>query len=409
MRDILRQRLEKARLSILKTHDDAPDRAKNAIPKIDGVLVSNIVNVRYMTGFTGSAGLALIMPDRAYFITDTRYSIRAKEECPYFEILISTLSESTNALLAKILSIYKKDVRIGFETSVSYSQIEAWKKSLGDDIRWRPVSGLIEHLRMIKDETELAAIRKAVKITNDAFDDVSHLLIPGVTEKQFALELDFAMRRRGADGPSFESIVASGPYSARPHHTPTDRAFEAGDMVIIDWGALVDGYCGDLTRSVIIAGAEPTQKQRDVHQAVLEACQIASAAIRPGVSGKEIDSIARDHIIAKGFRDDCFGHSLGHSIGRVVHDGMTLSPGGSDFHLQPGIITTVEPGIYIEGWGGVRIEEDVLVTETGFETLSRPSDQLNAPGKLPENTSAENKPKPRARTRKPAIKQEPAS
>jgi len=336
--------------------------------------VSNIINVGYLSGFTGSTALALIMPDKAYLITDSRYDIQAHQQCPHFEVVTSRLSTGATDLLADLLGRYKKNIRIGFETSASYAQVGHWKAKCGD-VRWRPTTGLVERLRSIKDNKEIETIRAAVRIAEQAFLDVASHMVPGTTERGFALELDTAMRRRGADRVSFDTIVASGPNGALPHYSPGDRAFEAGDLVTVDWGAERAGYCSDLTRTVFIPGVDAAAKQLEVHEIVRHAKELATSAIRPGLTGQDIDTIARDYIAQHGY-GEYFGHSLGHALGREVHDGPSLSPRASDVKLKAGMVTTVEPGIYIEGWGGVRIEEDVLVTETGHEVLSVPSGPL---------------------------------
>ncbi len=373
----LANRLNQVRLAVLRTQDATAEPAH----KIDGLLISDIVNVGYVSGFTGSTALALVMPDKAYLITDARYAIRARAECPHFEPVIAKLSAAALEGLVKILEGYAKDVRLGFETSVPYGTLHGWKAKAPNTIRWRPAEGIVEKLRMVKDDGELAAIRVAVGIAQDAFADVLPLIKPRITERQFALELDFAMRRRGADRVSFDTIVASGPNGANPHCTPADRPFEAGDLVTVDWGAERDGYVSDITRTVLVPGKAATDEQRKVYESVLRAKQLATAAITPGAPGKDIDAIARDFIAARGYGEN-FGHSLGHCIGRVVHDGPALSS-RSEVILQPGMVVTVEPGIYVEGWGGIRIEEDVLVTETGHEVLSFPSGPLDAPVNAP--------------------------
>lgn len=379
MKTELEQRLERIRLAILRTRDKSRADVGHDRPveKIDGLLVNNIVNVGYLSGFTGSSAVALIMPDHAYLITDSRYDIQAREQCPHFEVVVSRLSTGAMDLLTEALSRYKRKIRIGFETTASFAQVQLWKTKTGDDVRWRPTTDMIESLRSVKDLGEIDTIRAAVRVAEKAFADAAPLLAPGNTERQYALELDTAMRRHGADRVAFDTIVASGPNGALPHYTPGDRIFAAGDLVTIDWGAEYKGYCSDLTRTVLISGAPATSQQQEVYAIVREAKERATAQIRPGVTGREIDSIARDFIAEHGY-GEYFGHSLGHAIGRVVHDGPALSPRSDDIVLKPGMVITVEPGIYIEGWGGVRIEDDVLVTQAGHEVLSATAGALEA-------------------------------
>lgn len=372
--ETLRPRVEKLRLAILRTHDRPPE-GESKPQRLDGLLVSNIVNIGYLTGFTGSVGLAIVMPDAAYLIVDTRYTTQAAQEVsPQFEIVGADSAAGMVSTLGHVLARYQKKLRLGFEADdVTVAILRAWKDNTSTTARLKPTTGIVETLRAIKDAGEIAAIREAIRLAEACFKKVENLLVPGTVESDFAAELEIAMRRAGAQKPSFDTIVASGPNGARPHHGAGDRAFELGDLVTIDWGAVVNGYCSDLTRTVLIGGGEMVGKQRDVYQTVLEAKNLATEAIRPGAMGKDIDDIGRGHIAARGY-GDYFGHSLGHALGRVVHDGMTLSQRAPKVVLEAGMVTTVEPGIYIPGWGGVRIEDDVLVTETGYELLSGPAD-----------------------------------
>jgi Xaa-Pro aminopeptidase len=230
-----------------------------------------------------------------------------------------------------------------------------------------PTKDIIETLRLVKDADEIALIQNAITVAETAMEQVKPLLKPGTREQDFALELEFAMRKLGASGAAFDTIVASGTNGAHPHHHAGSRPFVSGDFVTIDWGAAVNGYNSDITRTYALGAV--TDKQRDIYAIVLEAQRRAIAAIRPGKTGKEIDAVARDCITAHGY-GDAFGHSLGHSLGRSVHDGPGFSVRSDTLLLSPGMVMTVEPGIYLEGWGGLRLEEDVLVTETGCEILT---------------------------------------
>jgi Xaa-Pro aminopeptidase len=337
---------------------------------VDAVVVSDIVNIAYISGFTGSTALLLITADETLFITDFRYTGQARRQCPDFEIVDISKSDSLDDLFSSRPSIK----RLGFESAnVTVARLEGWKKRT-PIAEWISVGESLSQLRMIKDSDEIALINHAISIAQDGFSLVSPLLEPGVTEAEFALELEFAMRRAGASGASFDIIVASGENGAYPHHRAGDRAFENGDLVTIDWGAKYQGYCSDITRTVII-GPNIGDKQKEIYDIVAQAKQLSIEAIKPGVTGKEIDSIARDYIAEHGY-GDYFGHSLGHSLGLEVHDGATLSQRAENVILVPGMVTTVEPGIYIEGFGGVRLEEDVLVTETGSVVLTIPSPPL---------------------------------
>lgn len=337
-------------------------------PACDALLLTEIVNLGYLTGFTGSTAQALITPEEALFITDSRYTLRALSECKGFEV-VETPSGSGGygEALQNLLKARPKLGRVGFEAGhVTVAQWEKFRNLL-PETEWVATENFVEALRLIKDDGEVAAIRKAIAVAESAFLLVKPLLAPGIREQDFALELEYAMRKGGADGVAFDTIVASGAMGAHPHHHAGLRPLALGDFVTIDWGASVDGYCSDITRTVAIG--QVSDEQRAVYAVVLEAQRRAIAAIAPGRSGKEIDAAAREYIASQGY-GEAFGHGLGHSLGRSVHDGPGFSPRYDSHFLKPGMVVTVEPGIYLEHWGGVRVEEDVLVTETGCEILT---------------------------------------
>jgi Xaa-Pro aminopeptidase len=267
---------------------------------------------------------------------------------------------------------------LGFEAQrVTVAQWEQLKKETPMGLEWVATEGLVETLRMVKDAGEVAAIRDAIAVAEAAWEEVKPLLKPGLKEREFALELEFAMRRLGADGVAFETIVASGALGAHPHHRASDRPFAPGDFVTVDWGASLNGYVSDITRTVGLAPI--SAPQRELYAIVLESQRRAIAAIRPGRTGKEIDAVARDFLTEQGYGEQ-FGHSLGHSLGRTVHDGAALSVRSEKVILAPGMVVTVEPGVYLENWGGIRIEEDVLVTEGGCEILTHLPNDLEVLG-----------------------------
>lgn len=337
-------------------------------PAPDALLLTDIGNLGYVTGFTGSTAQALITPEEALFITDSRYTLRALAECRGFEVIEAPQgSGSYGEALSNALHARPALHRLGFEAGhVTVAQWEAFRK-LVPEIEWVATTDIVETLRLVKDPAEIETIRRAITIAEEAFESVKPLLKPGIREQDFALELEYAMRRGGAEGVAFDSIVASGALGAHPHHHAGPRLLTVGDFVTIDWGATVDGYHSDITRTVGIGHV--TEKQCEVYAVVLEAQQRALAAIQPGRTGKEIDAVARDFIASQGY-GDAFGHGLGHSLGRSVHDGPGFSVRSDKLILQPGMVITVEPGIYLENWGGVRVEEDILVTETGCEILT---------------------------------------
>ena len=335
---------------------------------LDALLLTDLTNIGYLTGFTGSTAQAVITPDEAIFVTDSRYTIQAARECPQFALIETPRgSGGYGEALQSVLNDRPTLKHVGFEAG--YVTVTAWEKlrELSPQVEWVSTENIIEMLRQVKDAGEIALIRRAIAVAEAAFVSVKPLLMPGTREQDFALELEFAMRRDGAERAAFESIVASGALGARPHHHAGPRPFVVGDFVTVDWGASVDGYNSDITRTVAIGSV--TDRQREIYAIVLEAQSLAIAAIRPGQTGQAIDAVARDFITAQGY-GEAFGHGLGHSLGRSVHDGPGFSVRTDSLVLQPGMVLTVEPGIYLEDWGGIRIEEDVLVTDTGCEILT---------------------------------------
>lgn len=337
----------------------------------DVFLVSSAVNRRYLTGFTGSAGLVWISGTRQALLTDFRYVEQVKAECPDWELIqIENYNESLKKLIED--DGVKK---IAFEKDyVTVKQIEEWREKLSP--QFLGVSGWAEELRMIKSEAEIENIKRAAKIADDAFAELVPKIRSGVTELDIALELEFLMRKRGASAMSFDPIVASGPRSALPHARPTDRVFSVGDFVVFDFGCVVNGYCSDMTRTIVIG--EPEEQHLLIYDLVLKAQLTSLEAVGPGKTGAEIDAIARDIIGEMGY-GEYFGHGLGHSLGLEVHESPRLSKTDQTV-LQPGMLVTVEPGVYIPGFGGVRIEDLVLVTEGGHEVLSSTFKELYVVG-----------------------------
>jgi Xaa-Pro aminopeptidase len=339
-------------------------RGELAARELDGFLVTDILNVRYLSGFTGSDAVALVTTDDAILITDFRYAEQSAAECPG---MILELVESHWAPGAQ-RSIEKHDCRrIGFEThQLSYHDWSVLSAALSPG-NLVPQEDLVGKLRLVKDELEIAAIREAVRIADLAYGHIVEFLKPGLPEREIAIELDYFMRRNGADKEGFDSIVASGPRSALPHGRSSDRHISKGELIVLDYGAVCQGYHSDITRTVVIGA--PDARQQEIYGVVLEAQSRAISAVSPGLSGGEVDAVAREYIAGRGF-GEYFGHGLGHGLGLDVHDGRILAR-NSEVMLESGMVVTVEPGIYIPGWGGVRIEDDVLVTDTGAEVLTR--------------------------------------
>ena len=259
--------------------------------------------------------------------------------------------------------------------NVTLAQFEELKGKL-EGFELRPTPNLVGPLRLVKDAGEIAILQEACALADDAWEHILTLIRPGVSEWDLAVELEYFMKKRGASGEAFGTIVASGVRSAMPHGRASDKLLEAGDFITFDFGAYYQGYNSDLTRTVVLGAA--TDRQREVYATVLRAQQAALDGLRPGLTGKDADALARDVITAAGYGEH-FGHGLGHSLGRRCHDGPGLSS-RSDITLAPGMVMTVEPGIYLEGWGGVRIEDDVVITESGCERLTHaPKELLELP------------------------------
>ncbi|MCP8967065.1 Xaa-Pro dipeptidase [Ectobacillus ponti] len=335
---------------------------------IDGLLITNGYNRTYMTGFTGTAGVALISADRALFITDFRYMEQAEKQAAGYEIVQHTglISEEV-AKQAKELGIGK----LGFEQdSLTYSEYQVYKGQAEAELV--PVSGLVEKLRLIKTHDEIKILKEAAQIADAAFSHILTYISPGRTELGVSNELEFFMRKQGAASSSFNIIVASGYRSALPHGVASDKVIEKGDFVTLDFGAYYKGYCSDLTRTVAVG--EPSPELKKIYEIVLEAQLRGVNGIRAGITGKQADALTRDYITEQGY-GQYFGHSTGHGIGLQIHEGPSLSV-RSDMPLEPGMVVTVEPGIYVPQLGGVRIEDDVLVTGEGNEILTSSPKEL---------------------------------
>jgi Xaa-Pro aminopeptidase len=331
---------------------------------LDLLLVTNLVNVRYLTGYTGSNGVAVIGPGTRVFLTDFRYVEQAAEEVdPTFD-----RARSSQDLLEGVEDVLPPgETRLGFEQAhMSVAQHRRLRERLPDRVELVGETGLVEGLRAVKEPEEVAAIRAAAELADEAFEQLVSGGLVGRSERALALALDVEMRRRGTQRPSFEPIVAAGPHGALPHATPRDVAVSAGDLVVIDWGAELDGYCSDCTRT--LAAGDPGREARDVYELVLQAQLAALDAVAPGAQARDVDAVARG-LIDAGDHGEHFGHGLGHGVGLEVHEAPRLAQ-RSDAQLQAGNVVTVEPGIYLPGAFGVRIEDLVAVTAGGREILT---------------------------------------
>jgi Xaa-Pro aminopeptidase len=339
--------------------------------QLPALLVTEPNNVGYLSSFTGSTAALLITPDRALFVTDSRYTVQAQRECPGFDVRQTELTQGLmDGVAVEIEALGLTTLGVEGD-EVTVNQFEALKERF-PGVQLQRTSGLVEKLRLVKDEGEIALIRAACGIVDRAFEFILTLVRPGVPERELATELEYFMKKAGSEKEAFDTIVASGARSALPHGRASEKRLEPGDFITFDFGGRVGGYHSDLTRTVVLGTA--SEKQREVYQVVLDAQQAALAALRPGMTGKEADQVARDVITSRGYGDK-FGHGLGHSLGRLCHDGGGLSQ-RVELTLEAGMVMTVEPGVYLEGWGGVRIEDDVVIRDGGVEILTHAPKQL---------------------------------
>ncbi len=355
-------------------HPARREKLRKAVAKTgaEALLVTNFTNVTYLTGFTGDDSYLLLSADGQIIISDPRYTTQLGEECPGLDMSIRRPGMTMLDGLVKVL----KSAKIGRLAIEGDSMTVSLRDSIADKrpkMAVQPTSGLVEALREIKDKHEIKRIRRAVWLAEKAFGVIRATLRPEKTEKQVTIELEHQMRLFGARWRSFPSIVGVGPRAALPHAVPTDRRIEQSDFVLIDWGADEGLYKSDLTR-VLVTG-KISSKLRRVYEVVLRAQTEAIAAIRPGATGPEIDGVARGIIADAGF-GRYFGHGLGHGIGQEIHEAPRLAAKSKSV-MKPGMVLTVEPGIYFPGWGGVRIEDDVLVTRGGHEVLTGTAKQLS--------------------------------
>lgn len=336
---------------------------------IDGFIVTKEQNWRYLSGFTGSNALLIFNSTDNYLITDFRYLEQAAVQASDFHIIRpQTIIE--DALVEQLTKFGVK--RVGFEDdSLSYHTFKSYQNKLSG-IELVPLHQQVEKIRWIKDQSEINAIKKAAEITDQAFAHILDYIKPGVKESQIALELEYFMRRQGAEKPAFDTIVASGPRAALPHGVASDKKIAAGEFIVMDFGAVYGGYHSDMTRTVAVG--QPDPEQAEIYRIVLDAQKTALRSIKPGVRCAAVDAAARDLITAVGYGTN-FGHGLGHSVGLEIHEKPVFAP-KDDTLLEPGMVLTVEPGIYLAGKFGVRIEDLVLVSPDGCEILSKSPKQL---------------------------------
>ena len=339
-------------------------REKLADESLEGMLVTNLTNVWYLSGFSGSAGTCLIFPEKAYFISDGRYETQSKQQVTGMEILIGVEPYPEIIKKEKLIS---DGMHLAFEAEhVSVSSAKKLE-DLFPGCSWEPMTNVIEQIAMVKDKSEIRATRKAVEITDQTFEQIIPEIRPGVTEREIAGKISFTYKMFGADGDAFDCIVAGGPNSALPHARSGDRPLQEGDFVILDFGAFYQGYHADMTRTVVVG--EATERHREIYNTVREAQRRGCEAAKDGAPCKEVDSACRNYISESGY-GDYFNHGTGHGLGLEIHTNPRFSQLSKD-HIYENYLMTIEPGIYIPDWGGVRIEDDILITSNGCEILNQ--------------------------------------
>ncbi|MEW6523111.1 MAG: Xaa-Pro peptidase family protein [Bacillota bacterium] len=340
-------------------------RERMAREGVNALLVTRPENRLYLSGFSGSAGALLVFPDAAYLLTDFRYLEQAQEQSPDFTVVKA--DREYHGTVSELMGKHAATT-LGFEKDhVTFGMYQMFKDKL-PGVELVGVSGWVEQLRRVKDPGEIEKIARAQSLVDQGFGQLLEWMAAGMSEEEVALELECMLRRLGARRMAFEIIVVSGPRASLPHGQPTGRRLGAGDLVTIDVGVTLDGYCCDMTRTVVV-GAAGAEEQR-IYNVVLRAQEAALEAIKPGLTGVQVDAVARD-IIGQAGLGERFGHGLGHGVGLAVHEGPGLSPlAPADVVLEAGNVVTVEPGVYIPGWGGVRIEDLVVVTAGGCRNLT---------------------------------------
>lgn len=341
---------------------------------IDALFVTRLVNIRYLTGFTGSAGLLLVGPDDVLFVTDGRYKDQSADQLAAAGVEARIeISGTEQKRIVHDAAAAKAYGRIGLEAhGVTWSQQRGFASEWFQAAELVPTENLIEGLRRVKDAGEVARIRAACGIADAAFANVAGRLRDRPTELEFGLDLEFEMRRLGAAAMSFEPIVAAGPNGAKPHARPSDRRIEPGELLVLDFGCIVDGYCSDMTRTVSVG--DPGPEARHMYDVVLESQRAGREAVRSGVEVAAVDKACRDVITGAGWAD-AFLHGTGHGVGLEIHEDPRVAATGRGT-LAAGYVVTVEPGVYLTGIGGVRIEDTVVVTPDGCDILTGSSKDL---------------------------------
>ena len=337
--------------------------------KIDGIYITNLTNVRYLTGFTGSAGSVLILEKKQHFFTDGRYIEQSKEQVRNCKIHIVG---SAHIQAIQKNNFLKDNIKIGFESEyVSVHMYQNFSK-LFPNVNWMATNGIVETIAAVKDQLEIESLKTAIEITDTVFTQIIPELKEGAIEKEISAKISYLFKMNGADGDSYESIIGSGRLGALPHARPSDKKFEKGDFVVMDFGALYNGYHADMTRTIVIG--EASEKHKEIYNIVLDSQLAGINAAKEGITGAALDAVCRKVIDEAGYGSK-FIHSTGHGIGLEVH----TYPRISSFNNKPlleNYVVTIEPGIYIAGWGGVRIEDDCLIRKNDCLPLNKSTKEM---------------------------------
>lgn len=332
--------------------------------KVDAFVFFDLSNIRYLCNFTGTDGVLIVTRDSGSFLSDSRYQTQARQQ-----VTVQTIHCYKKKLDGVVAELQRLGVsRVGFESEIlTVADWQELKNKSAGQIEWIPVGKPLRSLRALKDGDEIASLEKAAVLNHQAFEEIKPLLIPGTSEKEIALALEFSLKRAGGEAKAFDYIVASGQRGAMPHGLASEKKLSSGELVTIDFGTRIDGYHSDET--VTVAVGDIDTKSREIYDTVLAAHDQAMAAVRPGIPIVELDSIARDYISSQGYAE-YFGHGLGHGVGLEIHEYPALSP-KAEGRIEEGMVITIEPGIYLPGFGGVRIEDTVVVTSDGCRCLTR--------------------------------------
>jgi Xaa-Pro aminopeptidase len=355
--------------------DERQQKVRHLLPdqQLDGLLITSLPNIRYLSGFTGSTALLLVTERETLFITDPRYTLQAGRQVAGRIITVSTDKTYPQTAAEAIKGARLK--RVGFESAhLTHKQLQEFSEKTGEAVAFVPTESAVENLRIVKDAQEIEALRRAVDLTSEVFEAFLGEIKPGVRERDLAVELEYRLRRRGADRLSFDIILASGYRSALPHGRASDKVIGHDEFVVCDFGIVLDGYCSDMTRTVYVGN--PDGRAREIYDIVLSAQLNCEHNMRGGMDSRAIDALTRDVIAGQGY-GEYYGHGTGHGVGLEVHEAPRVGRAANGT-VPAGAIVTVEPGIYLPDWGGVRIEDMVVMTETGCEVLTPTPKELVA-------------------------------